>query len=373
LCDAYAAVRDVAAATRAYPVHALTCSACRHSELGLKPPEDEIYANYKYFSSNSPDLDAHFTDYAGAIVRTLGIARGAVHVDVGCNDGLLLEKTRALGLRPIGIDPSPAAHRAAAKGLEIHHGYLGADMVCDRNLTGIADVITCNNVMANVRDLLGFGRSIAAMLKDNGAFVVETLHYPTLLRNVVIEMINHEHYHYFSAASIGRFFERIGLVLEWCSHVPTKGANMRCIARKRVPGRPATVDPVLASSEAAWDARAFEAVVARARTALTSAVDAARTAGPVAGFGSSAGTTILMHLFGLQDRIDFLVDDNPSRHGFFAPGSAIPVISPLEYHARKPALTVVFAWRFAEAIIAKHRPNLPPRHQFVLGNSGHAA
>jgi 2-polyprenyl-3-methyl-5-hydroxy-6-metoxy-1,4-benzoquinol methylase len=375
LCDAYAADRASAAAVRAYNVDAVTCRDCGHSELAEKPPEDEIYANYKYFSSNSPDLDEHFAGYASWIMDRLKLQPGATHMDVGCNDGMLLGKTQALGLRSMGIDPSPAAAHAAAKGLDVFHGYLNEEVVSQRELDGVADVVSCNNVLANVRDLIGFGRCIDRMLKKDGAFVVETLHYPTLLRNRVFEMINHEHYHYFSVGSIGRYFSRLGLELVSCEHVATKGANMRCVARKvgrSGHGEPAKIDPLLSGTEAHIAMEAFTRTLEDTRVSIRSMIDQARSRGPIAGFGSSAGTTILMYLLGIPDQLDYLVDDNPSRHGFFAPGSGLPVISPADYYRSNPGLTIIFAWRFAEQIAKKHRQNLASTHDFILANTATA-
>ena len=57
----------------------------------------------EYFSSNSPDLNAHFTEYADWIKTRLKLPAGSVHMDVGCNDGLLLQKTQSVGYSPLGI------------------------------------------------------------------------------------------------------------------------------------------------------------------------------------------------------------------------------------------------------------------------------
>jgi 2-polyprenyl-3-methyl-5-hydroxy-6-metoxy-1,4-benzoquinol methylase len=374
LCDAYATDETAAKAVNKFEVNTVTCSACTHAELSVKPPEEQIYANYKYFSSNSPDLDAHFTDYAAWIVDRLKLDTGAVHMDVGCNDGLLLDKTKAVGFKPMGIDPSPAALNAQRKGYQVYQAYMNGALIDAQNLDGVADVITCNNMMANVRDLMGFGKCLFKMLKPGGAVIVETLHYPLVLRNSVYEMINHEHYHYFSISSIGRFFELLGLELVSVDHVATKGGNMRCIARR--PGSTKVqpqINPTLADAEAKTDVKGFLDTLEETRAALATVVNDARKRGPVAGFGSFAGSTILTYLMGLNGKIDFLVDDSPARHGMRAPGTGIPVISPADYYRRNPAATIIFAWRFGRQITDKHHSNLPPSHIFIMANTGKAA
>ncbi len=374
LCDSYSRDREKALAVPSFEIVVVSCTACRHMELKEKPPEELIYLDYNYFSSNSPDLDAHFAEYARWMKATLGLPADALHIDVGCNDGLLLEKSRGEGFRGEGVDPSPAADRAAAKGFEIHKCFLSADIVAAKRLAAKADVITCNNMMANIRELLAFGRTIFDMLKPGGYLIVETLHFPMLVRNLVFEMINHEHYHYFSVSSIGRFFERLGLQLVSCERTATKGANMRCLARKPLPGAlaasPPKIDAALAEAESKLDMAGFIGTLGTARASLASRIASSRQRGPIAGFGAAAPSTIILYLMGLQDQVDFFVDDNPVRHGMFAPGSGIPVISPGEYYARKPALTVLLAWRFGPQIASKHRRNLPADHKFLMANTG---
>jgi 2-polyprenyl-3-methyl-5-hydroxy-6-metoxy-1,4-benzoquinol methylase len=356
-----------------YEVNAVTCKACSHTELADKAPEEQIYIDYKYYSSNSPDLNEHFTEYAEWLRSRLDLKAGAVHMDVGCNDGLLLEKTRYGGFGTVGIDPSPAATHAAEKGFKVYKDFLTEHLIRRNMLEESADVITCNNMMANVRDLNGFGRCLNRMLKKNGCVVVETLHFPTLVRNAVFEMINHEHYHYFSARSICQYFESIGLKPVSCDRTATKGGNMRCVARKiSSSSGAAAIDPKLGEAEANIDMKRFLSILETARDTLSHKIEEARDRGPIAGFGAVGGSTILMYLLKLQDNVEFFVDDHPSRHGCFVPGSGIPVISPEEYHKRKPGLTILFAWRFGRQIAAKHQSSMPAGHEFLLANTGEA-
>ena len=75
----------------------------------------------------------------------------------------------------------------------------------------------------------------------------------------------------------------------------------------------------------------------------------------VAGYGISVGTTTLLPQFGLEGKIDFLVDDDPRKGNLMAgPGYDIPILPPAALYERKPALVVVFAWRYVDPIRAIH-------------------
>ena len=91
----------------------------------------------------------------------------------------------------------------------------------------------------------------------------------------------------------------------------------------------------------------------------------------VAGFGAPAKLTTMMHRFGLTaEHIEFVVDDSPWKQGLYTPGLRIPVY-PVEAIAERkpdilPDILVVFAWNFAEPIIAKHREFAEAGERFVV-------
>ncbi|MDE2603684.1 MAG: D-mycarose 3-C-methyltransferase, partial [Bradyrhizobium sp.] len=61
--------------------------------------------------------------------------------------------------------------------------------------------------------------------------------------------------------------------------------------------------------------------------------------------------------FKLTGKIDFLVDDDPTKGNVLrGPGYDIPILPPQALYDRKPAVTIIFAWRYVDAIRAKH-PN----------------
>ena len=87
----------------------------------------------------------------------------------------------------------------------------------------------------------------------------------------------------------------------------------------------------------------------------------------VAGLASPSGTTTLLPQFGLENKIDFLVDDDPRKGKVMAgPGYDIPILPPAALYERKPAVVVVFAWRYVDPIRAKHPRYFADGGKFVV-------
>lgn len=366
-CDAFLPDRSAARALARYPLDLCRCSSC--GLVGLRQFVDPkaLYSGYTYKTSNSPGLVEHFGRYAADLVAAHGLRAGDLVVDIGCNDGTLLRALTKHSVRVLGVEPSPVG--VGTPGVPIVNDFFSSALAAAlRREHGPAKVVTANNVMANILALADFLAGIGALLADDGVFVFETIDCQRLLDNVVVEMINHEHYYYFTVTALKTLLGKFGLHLVDVQPVGTKGGSFRCTAAKAgTTLSDAGLQPWIEKERDLG----VERFVTRWRTAMASVADtlAQVAAGgrSIGGFGASAGTAILHSCLGpAADTIQVLVDDNASRHGLFAPGSGLEVVPPERYYAMKPAATLIYAWRFADQIIARHKPFLPEDHRFIV-------
>ena len=74
----------------------------------------------------------------------------------------------------------------------------------------------------------------------------------------------------------------------------------------------------------------------------------------VAAYGASTTTTTLLYHFELEERLKFIIDDNPIKEGMFSPGAHIPVYASPALYTHKPDIVIILAWQYADVIISKH-------------------
>src|SRR3989344_7590143 len=67
------------------------------------PKEMMFHENYAFFSSTSKGMQAHFKATAE---KLLPYARKGLVVEVGSNDGIMLEAWKDLGVQALGVEPS---------------------------------------------------------------------------------------------------------------------------------------------------------------------------------------------------------------------------------------------------------------------------
>jgi hypothetical protein len=359
-----------------FPLDLFLCNACGHVQLLDVIDPVRLFARYGYKSASSPGLDDHFRRYADDVLSRCTPQPGDLAVDVGSNDGTLLRHFRRHGLRVLGVDPAEnIAREATAAGIPTLNAFMDA-ATATRILadSGPARLVTANNVFAHNDDLGGMADSIAAIMAADGVFVFEVSNLLDTIEGLVFDFIYHEHLCYHSVKPMESFFRRHGMQLFDVERVPSKGGSLRGFAQ--LVGGPRTVSPrveeFIAREESAGlyrpdTYRDYIAKVNGLRDQTRVFLEAAKARGlSIAGYGASATVTTLLYHFRLGDLIEFIVDDNPIRHGTVSPGHHIPVFPPSMLYERKPDLVVTLAWRFAEQMMRRHDEYLRQGGMFVI-------
>lgn len=359
-----------------FPLDLFLCRRCGHVQLLDVLDPVRLFSTYRYTSASSPGLDEHFRRYAADVVPRCGTAAGTLAVDVGSNDGTLLRHLAGHGLRVLGIDPAAdIARQATAAGIPTLNTFMDAGAAA-RVLreSGPAALVTANNVFAHNDDLGAMADAIAAILAPDGAFVFEVSNLLDTVTGLVFDFIYHEHLCYHSVKPLDAFLRRHGLCLFDVERVPSKGGSLRGYAQRLGGPRPVSdnVAAYVAREESAglYRADTYHRYIARVnalRDETHALLQEERRLGrTIAGYGASATVTTLLHHFELGDFIDFIVDDNPIRHGTVSPGHHIPVLAPSAIYERRPDVVIALAWRFADQMIARHGPYLQAGGRFVV-------
>jgi len=361
-----------------FPLTLLLCGDCGHLQLAEIVEPRRLFENYVYVSGTSAVFVAHFQRLAQSCVERFQLDANSVVVDVGSNDGTLLKQFQSLGLpKVLGVDPAIEIAKAAqAAGVPTLQAFFTPALAEEiRRDHGPAALVTANNVFAHAEDLTSFARGIGALLGPEGVFVFEVSYLVDVVEKLLFDTIYHEHLAYHAVGPLVRFFERLGLRLFDAERVDSHGGSLRCfvthreashLTAPRLEGLLA-YERALGLFEPAVYARFKERITARGRE-LRAHLDAAKARGEtVAGFGAPAKLTTLMYEFGLDAQdFAFIVDDSPWKQGLLTPGLHIPVVASSALLEKKPERCVIFAWNFADAIVAKQAAYLRGGGRFVV-------
>ncbi len=376
IADAYLPPARKAESARAFPLDLHLCRTCGHVQLLTVIDPSVLFGDYVYVTKSSPGLVEHFRRYADAVVERMRLPGDGLVVEIGSNDGTLIGFFQAKGYRAVGIDPARrAVDEATAAGVETICAFFDAALGrCIREERGPAALVAANNVFAHADDLGGVADGVREMLAPDGVFVFEVSYVVDIVDNLLFDTVYHEHLCYHSIAPFVRFFDAHGMELIDVERIASKGGSIRGFAQRK--GGPRPVAPIVGellameasrgmATEAPYAALATQ--LAGVKQELHALLGSARASGRrVVGFGASATVTTLVHHFELGPALEFLVDDNPRKHGTVSPGYHLPVhpsAALVEEHVHD---CVVLAWNYAPLIVERQQPFLAAGGRFIV-------
>ena len=369
--------RDSPFFREAVPLDLYLCRDCGHLQvLHVANPEVQ-YGNYVYTTSLSLGLADHFQAYADTVLAARSPASDSLVVEFGSNDGTLLKCFKEKGMRVVGVDPARAiAEQATRSGIETLNAFFSLDIARQiRENHGPAGIIIANNVIANIDDMVPVALGVKELMAPDGVFVFETQYGADVIKDKLLDTVYHEHLSYFNVRPLAAFFERHGMQVIDVEHIETKGGSIRVTVQHS--GGPDTVSAVATEALEEEDNdglnslgcyQGFSDEVEALRSRLNAIADEQRGAGrTLGGYGMSVGTTTLLAQFGLTEKIDFLFDDDPDKESALSgPGYDIPVFGSEAVYEKNPGAIIVFAWRYAEPIMAKHERYLKDGGVFII-------
>ena len=142
---------------RFYPLKSFVCDRCMLVQLeDYETPQTHFHGEYVYFSSFSDNRLSHARSFVENAVNRLGLSTNSHVVEVGSNDGYLLQYFVERGIPCLGVDPAANCARAAwdLRRVPTEVAFFGSKAATQlRERSGAADLIVANNVLAHVPDL----------------------------------------------------------------------------------------------------------------------------------------------------------------------------------------------------------------------------
>jgi len=361
--NAYLTRETLRTPERWFPLRVLVCVNCWLVQTEDFARSDELFdAQYAYFSSFSATWLAHAEHYVDKMVALLDLNETSHVVEIGANDGYLLQYVKAHGIPCTGVEPTTSTAAAArAKGIPIIEEFFSLRLARDLVSQGTqADLITANNVLAHVPDINDFVAGIAVLLAPRG---VATFEFPHLLRLIAgnqFDTIYHEHYSYLSLTVVARIFASGGLAVFDVEEHPTHGGSLRVLAQRSETGRrepSPTVSQMVERERLAGvnsvayytDCQVKADKLKNEFLAFLLRVNRERRS--VAAYGAAAKGNTLMNYAGVRpDLIPYVVDRNPAKQGKFMPGSRIPIVPESRLRASQPEYVVILPWNLREEL-----------------------
>jgi hypothetical protein len=355
LCESYLQADQLQQMELFFPLQVSACQRCYLVQLEAFVPPEEIFTEYAYFSAFSAAWVEHARRYVEMITKRLELGPDDLVVELASNDGYLLQHFVGTGIPILGIDPAANVAQAAEKrGVPTLVDFFGRETA--ERLAGEgkqASLIVGNNVLSQVPDLNDFVAGVKVLLREDGTVTFEFPHLLRLIEGLEYDTIYHEHFSYFSFATMAEILRAHGLEAYDVEELWTHGGSLRVFAQ-HAGGAHETTDAVgelLAREEREGlrsperYAQFAEDVKESKRALLDLLIHLRREGKQIVGYGAPGKGNTLLNYCGIRtDLLEYTVDRNPYKHGLYTPGTHIPIFPPEKIAETRPDYVVVLPW-----------------------------
>lgn len=359
------------------PLEVVRClGECKLVQLKHTYPSDLIYREYWYRSGVNQSMKDALMNIVDSAKRYVQLKRGDIVVDIGCNDGTLLDNYNKKLFR-VGFDPVENI-KGEKEGFKRIIDYFNVKSFIEACGNKKAKVITSIAMFYDLEDPNTFVSDISNCLDDNGIWIVQMADLPEMLKNNMFDQIVHEHLEYYHITPFKYLIEKHGMTILDMEKNEVNGSSYRFYVRKK---GYAPIDKIAEKEISIFmqeeermelgNESVYNEFCKRSEKIkndlITFIKDANLKGKKVFAYGASTKGNVLLQYCGFTSKdILYCADRNPLKWGGRMIGSNIPIISEDDARMMKPDYFLILPYHFMDEILNRESKFLNEGGQFLV-------
>lgn len=332
--------------------------------------------NYHYRSANTKDVLDGMSDLVNKISDIKKGLKDLNILDIGCNDGSLLDFFKKKGSKTYGVEPTGAFKEAKKKKHIIFNQFINSksSRIIKRNIGNI-DVITFTNVFAHVENLNDLLKSLQILISSNTLLVIENHYLMEVIKKNQFDTFYHEHPRTYSLSSFIGISRLLNLKIKKYQFVKRYNGNIRvflCQAKKgeKILLNKKIQTDVKKEKKLAKNIRYMQARIDSWKLKKKKfIVDLNKKYGTLPAKAFPGRASILINLLGLgSNNISKIYEKNGSlKINKYVPGTDIKILKEKYFHIkeRKKGIILNLAWHISSEIKNYLQKNLKYRGKII--------
>ena len=351
--------REDALNAERYPLNINYYPASGESSLSVAVDGELLFSHYLFKSEVNKPYVKHCQEMFKYIQSYITIKDGTNIIDIGGNDGTLLDSFRSISdkdLNLLNIDPSQnLSILCKEKNIPFLTEFFSYEIADQLNKK--ADVITSTNVFQHLLDINSFAKGIEHLLSENGVWILEFPYWINGMETNQFDQIYHEHMFYHSVTPMKMMMEKHGMKIINITKQDIHGGTLRLVITKtNSKHTPDSTIETYTQFEKSFDLNYHVKWGKEVQNHITDSknfIKKLKSEGKtIYGFGAAAKGCIYLNAMNLDYKdIDIVIDDTDVKQGKFIPGTGIQIMNRNILKETQPDYILILANNFAEYII----------------------
>ncbi|MDP2684180.1 MAG: class I SAM-dependent methyltransferase [bacterium] len=358
-----------------YPLNLVLCENCGLSQLDyIGDPKVIFPLEYPYQTGMTNMLIRNFKQLADELEPKYGLKPNDLIVDIGSNDGTLLQPFKDKGMRVLGIEPTNVAQIANKNGITTIQEYFTKD-TAERAVKeyGKAKVVTLTNAFAHIFNLYEIIDGIKVILDDDGIFVSESQYLVDAIEKNAYDTIYHEHIRFYTLTALQELFKRTGFSIVDAERITAAGGSIRVFAKIGESDMSDRAKEILENEKnigacTPKTLHEFAKKAINAKYGLNNLLSGLKLNGAsIVTIGAPARGNSMLNFVKIDtDLIDYACEKAGSpKIGLFTPGTHIPIVDEKKLFDEQPDYALMLSWHIGDELMKKLR-ELGYKGKFIL-------
>ncbi len=333
-----------------YPLEIKYCPICLTAHQVFQINRELLFPKqYHYRAALTKDVLLGMEDFVDGIEGEYQDLKNKLILDVGCNDGSLLEIFQKRGALPTGIEPTDAC-----KGTKLESTILNQYFDDDSTeeylqINGKPDFITFTNVFAHIDDLESVIKNLKKLSHEKTVVVIENHYLGAVLSLDQFDTFYHEHPRTYSFKSFQYIAQKLDMHIAKCEFPERYNGNIRVYMQTTPP------ESVVSVPEEEFERlmQGFQSQIDYlSEQVLASLRENIQKNGPLYAKAFPGRASVIINYLGLtsNDIVASFERSSSPKIGHFIPGTDIPILDEKEMFIIQPNIILNFAWHIHQEI-----------------------
>ena len=339
-----------------YKIEILFCKKCMTAHQKYQINKKVLFPkNYHYRARFTDDVKKGMAELVNSVKKIDKNLKNKTVLDIGCNDGSLLNLFKKKGAITIGVEPT-GAHNDINKKHKIYRSYF--DGKCAKSIKNQfrqIDYITFTNVFAHISDLNELVKNLNYLITDKTILIIENHYLGSILKFNQFDTFYHEHPRTYSLNSFNIIAKRLKSKILGCSFPSRYGGNIRVVIGRTNSKNINNYSKIIIKEKKFYkNFQQMNTYIKNWRSKKKKEIEnVIKKNGKLHAKAFPGRAAILVRLLGLSaDKIEATYEKNNSKKNYhYIPGTRIPILPEKKLFKKKNVnLILNLAWHIKKEI-----------------------